>query len=281
MVDERVRSGGLTAVFTAKMRELESNREDAQIVDSLAGVFVSASGLDYSMVSLSDMTGERLFESNVIRTWWIDRGLDRALDAGCRQVVIVGGGLDSRAFRLQRPGVRWFEVEGAALGAFKRDVLTSEGMLDGRDDWVQVDASPAIADAWAEALPVLGFSREVATCWVWEGMFYLSGTECAEALRMMADMSSAGSRCIVAHFGPASLIEAQTQEMASQASSQAGRSFKSTVADPVEWSAAGGWSVLTAETIAAAGARIGREVVYSVAEQPGQEYTWLMDLVLA
>src|SRR5688572_17697920 len=45
------------------------------------------------------------------RTLFFDDAVTAALDAAIRQVVIVAAGYDSRAWRLARPSVRWFEVD--------------------------------------------------------------------------------------------------------------------------------------------------------------------------
>ncbi|MFC3245021.1 class I SAM-dependent methyltransferase [Gordonia humi] len=198
MADERVSGPGTTAVFTAKMRALETDRPQPLIVDPLAQSFVDASGLDYGMVSVSAMTGQRLFESNVIRTWWLDREVRAAIAAGCVQVVILGSGLDSRAFRLATPGTKFFEVESSALAAFKRDAIAATGRSP-VGEWSQVEVG--IDDEWPAALAAGGYDATVPTCWVAEGMFYLTDDEASRVLTAARSMSAPGSRFLAAHFG--------------------------------------------------------------------------------
>lgn len=275
MPDERVLGAGTTSVMTAKMRALESARSEPLIVDRFAQQFVDASGLDYGTVSLSAVTGQRLFESNVIRTWWLDREVESALDGGCSQVVVLAGGLDSRAARLDGSGkCQWFEVETAALSSFKREVLEADG-IDMGSWWTQVEGTPADL-AWSEDLIGAGFEPGLATCWVAEGMFYLAEMEGTAVLEEAARLSGPGSRFAIAHFGNGSLVEAQTREMSNEARDHSGRGFQSVVAAPLSWLESGGWSLQQAQSIASVGRTLGREVVYSAPEEIGNEYTWLI-----
>lgn len=56
----------------------------------------------------------RSFAYLAARTRFYDGVVDQALDAGVRQVVVIAAGYDSRAWRLARPGVRFFEVDHPA-----------------------------------------------------------------------------------------------------------------------------------------------------------------------
>jgi methyltransferase (TIGR00027 family) len=60
------------------------------------------------------------------RTLFFDRFIDDALDDGIRQVVILAAGYDSRAWRMARPGVTFFEIDQPATQEDKR-VKAPEG----------------------------------------------------------------------------------------------------------------------------------------------------------
>ena len=62
------------------------------------------------------------------RTCFFDDAVTAALDANVQQVVIVGAGYDSRAWRLARPGARFFEVDHPAT---QRDKRTRAPVGDG------------------------------------------------------------------------------------------------------------------------------------------------------
>ncbi len=59
------------------------------------------------------------------RKLWLERAATAALDAGCTQVVVLGAGFDSLAWRLHRtrPDVRFFELDHPATQAPKRRAL--------------------------------------------------------------------------------------------------------------------------------------------------------------
>ena len=61
-----------------------------------------------------------------LRVAYLDRVVQRAIDElSIRQVVILGAGYDTRAARMPRSGVRFFEVDHPATQAAKRDKLAS------------------------------------------------------------------------------------------------------------------------------------------------------------
>jgi methyltransferase (TIGR00027 family) len=62
----------------------------------------------------------RIFAQVGARTCFFDEAVVAGLDAGVRQVVVLGAGYDSRAWRLARTGVRFFEVDHPATQADKR-----------------------------------------------------------------------------------------------------------------------------------------------------------------
>ena len=54
---------------------------------------------------------------------WFDAQVVGALDDGIDQVAVLGAGYDSRAWRLGREGVRFFELDHAASQAAKRSAM--------------------------------------------------------------------------------------------------------------------------------------------------------------
>ena len=78
-------------------------------------------------------------ETNVrLRTRYLDDRLDEQLARGCRQVVILGAGLDTRAVRKRFPGVAYFEIDDANTLSFKEARLAENGMPP------RLPSSPAI-----------------------------------------------------------------------------------------------------------------------------------------
>ncbi|KIY91347.1 hypothetical protein MNEG_16617, partial [Monoraphidium neglectum] len=57
------------------------------------------------------------------RTQWIDDGMKKALDDGIKQVVIIAAGYDTRAYRLARPGVKFYEIDLPHASQKKRELV--------------------------------------------------------------------------------------------------------------------------------------------------------------
>lgn len=129
----------------------------------------------------------------VPRTIAIDRAVT---DHAAEQVVILGAGLDARAWRMPDLGrTAVFEVDHAAS---QQDKLRRVGGLApaaGRVVPVAVDlAREGLGPPLAEA----GFERDAATTWVWEGVVpYLDAAEVRETVAQVAEMSAPGSRLVV------------------------------------------------------------------------------------
>jgi methyltransferase (TIGR00027 family) len=97
------------------MRAWESARPDRLFEDPLAAEFVAAAG--WERPRMDDVPPEaraalgRMASWVSARTRFLDDLLLDATAGGVRQVVLLGAGLDARAFRLDWPdGVRLFEL---------------------------------------------------------------------------------------------------------------------------------------------------------------------------
>lgn len=73
-------------------------------------------------VAMQDFEVSGLVRSMTVRTRFIDEALQRAVAAGARQVLVIGAGLDSHAYRCSEAlaGVRVFELDRPATLAFKQ-----------------------------------------------------------------------------------------------------------------------------------------------------------------
>lgn len=277
MGDFDVSNISATAVLTAKMRALETARPEPLISDPYAACLVEHSGLDMSSVHLEQMTGQRLFESNIVRTHFLDSSLEAAVAEGVTQIVILGSGLDTRAVRIaMAPECVVFEVDQANVIAFKKRVYAEEGVV------VPSDWRPRAGDLegdWIGELTIAGFDPAVATAWIIEGvLFYFSEDVVAKLVQTVSHYSAKGSHLLAVHFGAGALVEAQTREMAVAATNAGGYGFKSVVGEPVTWLDQYGWDG-AAETFGNAATRLGRNIPYDIEEVPGHEVAWLIKAV--
>ena len=131
----------------------------------------------------------------VLRTRFFDEAVVRALEAGVRQIVILGAGYDARALRFRTPGVRFFEVDHPATQADKRARLEQVGAsLDGIT-FVTADFTEA---ELAAALAAAGHDPAQPTQFLCEGVLrYLPEQWFHELLRVPAQLATPGSELAV------------------------------------------------------------------------------------
>lgn len=241
---ERAQPSGVwaTAVGVARVRALESAREDALFRDPLAQAFAAAGGLWPSSPSLPDDEAARrrrlgVASSIVIRTKFLDDLLLRASAAGVRQVVLLGAGMDSRAFRMDWPeGTRLFEVDTAEPLDFKASVLRQERAV-ARCERITVTVD--LREDWPAALAAAGHDRAARTVWIAEGLLIYLPQDAVELLLARIGALSApgsrmgitlGTRGVIERFGadavPGSAASMWVSEMPD---------------DPVGWLAGHGW----------------------------------------
>jgi methyltransferase (TIGR00027 family) len=134
--------------------------------------------------------------SGVARTRLIDDALRDALAEGIAQVVILGAGFDSRAYRLRGiEQARVFEVDHPDTLAAKRErVRQVLGVLPDHVVFVAVDFN---WESLAQAMDAAGLDRMVRTFFVWEGVTnYLTEEAVHATLRSVAAAGPAGSRLL-------------------------------------------------------------------------------------
>lgn len=147
--------------------------------------------------------------SAVARTRFIDDALKATLQQGIEQVVILGAGFDSRAYRLQGlSGVAVFEVDHPDTLAKKRSVLGHALAGIASDHrFVGVDFNAAdLRRVMTEA----GYSTRHRTFFLWEGVTnYLTEGAVDETLRWCA-RAARGSRVLFTYVDRAVLDHPET-----------------------------------------------------------------------
>jgi methyltransferase (TIGR00027 family) len=185
----------LTALMVAAARAIETHRPDSLARDDYAEHFVRAvpAAATWPVRPRDVPDGDanplwgRLSRYFGLRTRMLD---DVVLGAGNRQAVLLGAGLDTRAFRLDwPPGSVVFELDQAAVLAFKQRVL------DGLGAHARVTRHAVAADLredWARLLP--GFRPEEPTTWLAEGLLlYLPGDAERRLIDTVDRLSAPGS----------------------------------------------------------------------------------------
>jgi methyltransferase (TIGR00027 family) len=122
-----------------------------------------------------------------LRVAAIDAELESAVAAGCRQLVILGAGLDTRAFRMQSlADVSVYEVDHPATQAYKRRKSSALPVRAKALGFVPVNFE---SDSLRERLRDAGQRADEPTVWLWEGVvMYLSDSA------MRATLADAAAR---------------------------------------------------------------------------------------
>ena len=190
-----------TAQFMALFRALESTypRERRLFEDPLAMRFLSPalkgvlrassfSCLRQGVVKLLDgvWTGARA--SGIARTRLIDDFLCRGIQEGCAQVVILGSGYDSRAYRLpELAGMRVFEVDHPSTLRPKKEKLRRTGIDCGHVVFAEIDF---LHQSLAQVLEQAGFDGARPAFFIWEGVTnYLSEAAVRETLTYIGSLA--------------------------------------------------------------------------------------------
>lgn len=190
---------GRTALLVAAARAIEGGRPDALARDPFAEHFVRAApaSADWPVHPGQVPDGDadplwgRLARYFGLRTRVLDDHLLGAARQGARQVVLLGAGLDSRAFRLDwPPGQVVYEVDTAEVLAFKQAVLDKAGAV------ATAGRRTLAADLrldWAGALLDAGFDPAAPTAWLAEGLLlYLPAAAERDLIATIVRLSGAG-----------------------------------------------------------------------------------------
>jgi methyltransferase (TIGR00027 family) len=165
-------------------------------------------------------------EVMVPRTVAID---DAVRDRVSPQVVILGAGLDARAWRMPvLSTVDIFEVDHPASQADKRSRVDGLPQTTRSVRFVPVDFAQ---DRLDQALRAAGHRSDVPTTWVWEGVIpYLRRADVAATVQMVGSLSAAGSRLVANYQVPSMLTRVGrriSRAVAGQHSPLAGEPWRS------------------------------------------------------
>lgn len=131
------------------------------------------------------------------RTHHMDALLVEALSQGATQVVNLGAGFDSRAYRFRErfPQVRFFELDLPAMIRAKRErVVKIFGAVPDRVVLVATDFNTRPLDA---VLRDAGHDRAQRTFYIWEGVtMYLPEAADLSTLRFIRAVSASGSSLV-------------------------------------------------------------------------------------
>jgi methyltransferase (TIGR00027 family) len=185
----------MVAVMRAAHQLLDA--EPLILADPLALPIIGARGrrwLDANRALLGIEHMRRIRGMVVIRSRVCEDELRRAIDAGTRQYVVLGAGLDTFAYRTPELAGRLtvFEVDQPATQRWKRERLREAGLAPPADlRFVAVDFNEGtLGRALAEA----GFARAAPAFFAWLGVsYYLPRQSIVETLRFIAGQTAASA----------------------------------------------------------------------------------------
>ncbi len=208
-IDDKTSSISFTARLMAYYRAIESTRENALIADPFAERL--AGNLQSYFIKHRRASGTG--DYTIVRTHFIDNYL---LTPWCNehkesQIILLGAGLDARAYRFEplKDGKHTlFEIDFDLINKYKSSILGDEIPLC---HLVRVSADLSELD-WIFKLEKSGFSHEIPTFWLLEGLVYYidkikiesilknAAKNCSEKSQVFADVCVPGLS--LAQFGP-------------------------------------------------------------------------------
>lgn len=186
---------GRTSVAVALARALEAEQPDPWFDDPLArGLASRIIGARLADGSEPPRIRQGLRSWVAVRTRFLDELVVDAAGEGERQFVIVGAGLDARAFRLPLPAdVSFFEVDREDVVAVKERVVVGSG-LKPRGSRAMI-VGDVLDPGWLDGLAGAGWRSELPTVWILEGfLVYFEPEVRTKLVADLAAVSAPGSR---------------------------------------------------------------------------------------
>jgi methyltransferase (TIGR00027 family) len=191
-----------SALGVALFRAIESQKPEATRIcyDPYARAFIPT--VSYILVKLMVDSGlyERIGPGAVgfitVRERYIDDYLKTGLAQGLEQVVILGAGFDTRAYRI--PGIektRVFEIDYPATQEIKRKELKK--VIDPLPEYVTFLPVDFNTQALTERLQSCGYNEQAKTLFIWQGVTYFLAAQSVDStLDFIANHSGKGSSVI-------------------------------------------------------------------------------------
>ncbi|MBC1240999.1 SAM-dependent methyltransferase [Nostoc punctiforme FACHB-252] len=178
----------LSSRMMAVARALETQRADGLFEDPLAAILAG-----------EDMIAEirpkvQEFEDKgapiiPVRTRFFDDFLISQIP-GIRQVIILGAGMDTRAFRLPwHPDTQIYELDQTEVIKYKESILQNQHSKCNRCT-IGID----LREDWSDLLLAHGYRKEISVIWLMEGfIYYLNEAEVHQLLTRITQLSNPGS----------------------------------------------------------------------------------------
>eukprot|EP00878_Enallax_costatus_P002294 GHUV01002469.1.p1 GENE.GHUV01002469.1~~GHUV01002469.1.p1 ORF type:complete len:300 (+),score=73.22 GHUV01002469.1:1296-2195(+) len=129
-----------------------------------------------------------------VRTQWFDAAVKRAIADGIKQIVIIAAGYDTRAYRLGKPGVHFYEIDLPHASEKKKE-LVKQHMPADKYIWPEFVGADLSKVSLMEALSKTSFDPTRRTMFIIEGLvYYLPPAAVKQQLTAISETAVRGSR---------------------------------------------------------------------------------------
>ena len=198
----------LTALGAARLRAAHQVLDKASILADPLAVRILGDDVEVSIKHAQAHTsGPRLRWFIAARSRIAEDALTTAVDAGATQLVVLGAGLDTLAYRTKlAPRLRIFEVDHPATQARKREMLAKAGIAVPETlRFVAVDFE---RESLSERLESAGFAAVERSFFSWLGVVpYLTEAAIFSTLGYIAQLPG-GAEVVFDYVNPAASIPA-------------------------------------------------------------------------
>lgn len=226
-----------TAQWVAFLRGVAHHERPALVEDPVAAELLTggARGLlrladlvppvTRAVVRTTDLASGGRSRFMSVRTRVLDDVVREAVALGIDQVVLLGAGLDARAWRLpELAGASVWEVDHPDTQAFKRQRLGPRAPLARAVHFVGVDFE---ADSLAERLGATPFDPTRPALVLWEGVVMYLPSEVIDAtLGVLRGVLAPGSRLAISYSRTAAKADAWTRRAVGVVVAAAGETFR-------------------------------------------------------
>ncbi|HSB66775.1 MAG TPA: SAM-dependent methyltransferase [Anaerolineales bacterium] len=207
------KQSSITAAGIAVARAVESEKAEGLRIcyDPYAAKFLNPWFYRFMRFFINtgyaEWTGSGVLGFLVARCRYMDDLLQASLDDGLKQLVILGAGYDSRAYRFGelRRGVKVFEVDHPATQQLKmKKVKEVCGELPGFVSYVGVDFNRQTLE---ERLPASGYDEHQKTLFIWEGVVMYLSPEAVDGTLSFISHHSGGESQVVFDYIYSALLD--------------------------------------------------------------------------
>ncbi|MBI1312064.1 SAM-dependent methyltransferase [bacterium] len=232
-----------TALCMAAARALETQQPKRLFDDPLAEALAGPQGFEVYEKMQSCLPGHSLHTPSTgisIRTRYYDDALLRAVnELEIDQIVLLGAGMDTRAFRLPCPNaIQLYEVDQPCVCEHKESVLRD---LDVTPRCSRQMVAADLEFDWVTPLQKAGFDRTRPAAFIMEGVLpYLPEPAIPELFAALGEVASAGS-WLGADMASVEYFDSEMAQPFLRMWQEMGCPLHSGVKDPVVFLANFGW----------------------------------------